>query len=364
MSLTLPPDAPAACAEAPAFAPADAASAAHATRPTPLPPAHDNANFPAERGECWLRLPLRHAGAHTVCIRYERLGSPLAPAVAVLGGISAGRHVAASARFPETGWWNDQVGAARALDPRRVQVIAIDWLGADGELDVPIDSADQADALAAVLDALAIPRLALLAGASYGAMVGLAFAARHSHRLGHLLAISGTERAHPYASAWRHVQRAIVRLGIAGGQPDAAVALARQLAVLSYRTPVEFAERFGAAATIDAGVATVAAQAYLEAQGTRHAARTSAIASLRLSESIDLHAVDPAQVRVPVTLVGVREDGLVPLDDTYALAERLPGPVQVRPLQSRYGHDAFLKEPAAIAAILAESLAAATGVSP
>ena len=37
------------------------------------------------------------------------------------------------------GWWEAQVGAGRAIDPARHHVLAIDWLGADGVLDVPID---------------------------------------------------------------------------------------------------------------------------------------------------------------------------------------------------------------------------------
>ena len=47
---------------------------------------------------------------------------------------------------------------------------------------------------------------------------------------------------------------------------------------------------------------------------------------------------------------------LVPLQDAYALAERLRGETRLCVLRSVYGHDAFLKEDAAIAAILASAL--------
>lgn len=326
-------------------------AAADTFAPTPDVEADDRrtaADAFAERGDCWLTLPLRHAGPRTVRIGYECLGPPEAPAIAVLGGISADRHLAASKRYPDAGWWQAQIGAGRALDPHRVRLIGIDWLGADGSLDAPIDSADQADALAAVLDALGVRQLHALIGASYGAMVGLAFAARHGQRLRRLLAISGGHRPHPYASAWRSVQRAIVRLGDGAPQRRAALAVARQLAILSYRTPDEFAGRFDAPPALRDGCCEVAAESYLRACGERFAGRFDATAFLRLSESIDLHQVDPSSISVPTAVVAVADDRLVPIADLYDLVECLAGPARLIALRSRYGHDAFLKETAAI----------------
>jgi homoserine O-acetyltransferase len=54
--------------------------------------------------------------------------------------------------------------------------------------------------------------------------------------------------------------------------------------------------------------------------------------------------VDPAQVRTPATLIGVREDQLVPFHDMQSLAARLAGPSRLIELNSIFGHDAFLKE--------------------
>jgi len=305
------------------------------------------------------RLPLRHAGLRDVRIAYECQGPATAPVVIVAGGISATRHVSAHAGDNAPGWWQTQVGAGLAIDSEKLRVLAIDWLGADGALDAPIDSADQADALAAVLDHLGITRAAAFIGCSYGAMVGLQFAARHGDRLGQLLAISGAHRAHPYASAWRALQRNIVRSGIA--DPHAALSLARQLAMLSYRTPEEFAERFAAPVRIEDDIARCDAENYLAICGERYASNWSATAFLRLSESIDLHAVDPASVRVPTTIVAVSEDRLVPSADLHALAEKLAGPHRLHHLRSRYGHDAFLKEPERIGEIIDEVLAACSG---
>ncbi len=324
-----------------------------------LPPVETDAD--AVRGLVGLDPVLRHAGPLRVHVRYELLGTPGAPVVLVAGGISADRHVAASAAFPEAGWWEGQVGAGRVLDPRRRRILAIDWLGADGSLDAPIDPADQADAIAALLDALGIECLEAFVGSSYGAMVGLQFAALHPARLRALVAISGTHRAHPFSSAWRALQRQAVALGALQCDDTHGLALARQLAILSYRTPEEFSERFGAPRVVN-GRVRVGAEDYLHHCGASYVGRTTPTAFLRLSESIDLQSLDPERIEVPVTVVAIAEDRLVPVDDAFALAERLRGETRLRVLRSKYGHDAFLKESLGIAAVLREALAANQGV--
>ena len=330
----------------------------------PLPPRRVAAPaampVPAQRGEVDVVLVMRHAGATRVRVRWESQGDAALPAVVVLGGISATRHLGSNAVDETPGWWQDQVGRGRALDPSRRRLIAIDWLGADGGLDVPIDTADQADAVAIVLDALGVERLAAFVGCSYGAMVGLAFAARHGARLGRLIAISGADRPHPFASAWRGVQRKIVALGQQHDAATDALALARQLAILSYRTPEEFAARFDAPVRLAGDHARAASDDYLEAQGERFAARWTPTAFLRLSESIDLHAVDAAGITTPTTLLAIAEDRLVPLADLRALARRLAGPCRLHEVASRYGHDAFLKETGAVATILRAAIGGAS----
>lgn len=322
-----------------------------------FPPASDD----ARRGTVDCTLALRHAGPRAVRLRYECVGAPGLPVVLIAGGISAGRHVLASDAFPERGWWQEQAAAGCSLDPSRRRLLAIDWLGADGALDAPIDPADQADAIAAVLDALGIAALDGFVGCSYGAMVGLQFAARHPARVARLVAISGTHRAHPHASAFRALQRRALALGALQCDEHGGLALARQIAILGYRTPEEFDARFGAARIVDGRVRT-GAEDYLDHCAGAYAARTPATGFLRLSESIDLQSVEPETIAVPVTVVAVAEDRLVPIEDACALVERLsrgpaPRPPQLRVLRSVYGHDAFLKESAALDAVLREALA-------
>ena len=302
------------------------------------------------RGDLPISLALTHGGTADLRLGYEIVGWEDAPVLIVAGGISAGRHVLASDAFPDAGWWQAQADAFNGY-----RILAIDWIGADGALDRPIDPIDQAAGIAALLDHRGIKAVAGFIGASYGAMVGMHFAARYPGRVGGLLAISAADRAHPFASACRALQRQALRLGEDNGDASGGVALARALAILTYRTPQEFAERFAEAPEVADGQVRVAAQSYLDAHGERHCRRMSAAAYRRLSESIDLHRIDPSSIDVPLTLVAVGEDALVPAADIEAFAAAAPA-AAYRPIQSRYGHDAFLKEEAQVAAIISDFL--------
>lgn len=335
-----------------------AAPAAYAIASPPAPAAVAPEAFPATAGSAALRLAPRHGrGPRTVTLHWQLVGPAGAPVIVALGGISADRQVCAPAPHAAPGWWEDLAGAGRALDTDRLRVLGIDWLDREslGAVDA-VASTDQADALAALLDVLGIGRLAAVVGASYGAMVGLAFAERHGGRLGQLVAISGAHRAHPMATAQRAIQRAIVRFGIERGDPAQGLALARALAMTSYRGAAEFAERFAAPARIEQGRVRFAVEDYLEAAGARFTARFAPERFLDLSESIDLHAVDPRAIAVPTTVVAVDGDRLVPREDLVELTAQLAGPARLVTLASRYGHDAFLKEPEQIGRVLRAAL--------
>lgn len=306
----------------------------------------------ARRGEVGVTLPLRHGGAPRLSLRFEIVGRDGAPLLIVAGGISAGRHVVASPEFSEPGWWQVQ---AESFDLDRFRLLAIDWVGADGSLDLAIDPADQADAIAHLLDYLGIERAAAFVGASYGGMVGMHFAARHPGRCGALLAISAPAAPHPFASACRSLQRRALAFGEAIGDGASGVALARAMAMLTYRTPDEFSERFAGPPELAGGRLRLACDDYLDAHGERHRRRMSAVAYRRLSESIDLHRIDSADIRVPTTLVAVDSDALVPAADIEGLAGAIRD-ARFHRIASLFGHDAFLKEQQAVAAILNDFL--------
>jgi homoserine O-acetyltransferase len=312
----------------------------------------------AQRSTRRLQLnPKYGSGPCEVDVDYLWCGAAGVPTVIVQGGISANRDVTALDGDAAPGWWQALVGSGAAIDLERFRVLAIDWLTPDRLGAGSVSSEDQADALDALLRELGIAQAHAFIGSSYGAMVALAFAARHPRSVERLLLLAGAHRPHPLSTAQRSVQRGIVRLGQASGRVDEALSLSRQLAVTTYRGSAEFGRRFAGGPEWREERFHFPVEDYLEHQGRRFVERFDADRFLALSESIDLHDVKPEQVPTSTTLIGFPSDRLVPLADLCELQRRLHGPATLEVIESPYGHDAFLKEPEQLAPLLREALA-------
>lgn len=303
-------------------------------------------------------------------LAWELCGDPRKPLVAVLGGISADAHACAHAGDPRPGWWPGVAGAGFTLDPARFRLLGIDYLAGPGDSSGPgaggrtpfpaLTPGDQAAALAAVLDHLGVPRLRAIVGGSYGGMVALAFASRFPGRVECAVVLAAAHEPDPRAAAVRAIQRRIVALGLELGARDEALALARALALTTYRSGAEFRARFpGGAEITEGGEVRVAAEDYLDHQGRRFVDRLDAARFQVLSASVDLHRVDPATLGIPVTLVGFEDDDVAPPCTMRALAAQLPPGSTLTEIPSRYGHDGFLKETTAVGAVIRRALAGA-----
>lgn len=309
-------------------------------------------------------FPLTHGGALADAeIGYARFGDPALPTVLVLGGISAGRNVVRHGETDRAGWWEAVVGEGLAVDTSRVSVLGVDFLGGPGAASGPngaafpsIDTADQARAIIRVLDHLGIERLHAAVGSSYGGMVALAFASLFGERVSRILVIGAAHESHPMATALRALQRRVVRLGAACGRAGEGVALARAIAMTTYRTPEEFAARFGGEPVRSPDGFRFPVEGYLEHHGASFARRFAPASFLCLSESLDLHRVDPSRIRVPTTLLAVEGDTLVPLWQMRELERRLGGPRRLVEVRSIYGHDAFLKDIEPISRVVRDAL--------
>lgn len=283
---------------------------------------------------------------------HGREGTPL---IVVAGGISAGRFV----HRTETnglGWWSGAVSIRGPIDLSRFQVLAFDYAPDAGQgTSVTITTHDQARLLGLLLDHLGFETVSAFVGCSYGGMIALAFGELFPRRAEQLVVVSAAHRAHPQATAWRGIQRRILQLAQAAGRPEDGVALARELAMTTYRTAEEFGDRFASTAPASAGQAYPVCE-YLTARGKAYRTHTTPARWLSLSDSIDRHAVSPEAISTPVTLVGFDSDRLVPIDDIRELAARLPNLWRLVEAPSLYGHDAFLKEDALVGDILRNAL--------
>lgn len=309
------------------------------------------------------RLQLHHGGhLDGVRIAWRLAGATGGPVAVALGGISA--HRAVFSVGATRGWWDTIVGPGRALDSRRFRILGFDFLGGSGASRGPragerypsISTYDQAAVLLRLLDHLGISSVHAIVGASYGGMVALAFGEKFPLRAARLLVISAADRAHPMATAWRSVQRRVLRYALRNGDGAAGVALARALAMATYRSPEEFAARFRAPPRLADGTFVFPVEDYLFARGADYAAHYRPEAFVCLSESIDLHAVVAERIRVPTTIVAVREDQIVPVVDLRALCARLESRGRLVEISSLHGHDAFLKEAAQLTPVFRSAL--------
>lgn len=282
-------------------------------------------------------------------LSYRLEGPPAAPIVVALGGISAHRIVAA----PRTqGWWHTLVGPGLGLDTTRYRVLGIDFLGGRGESTAPpagaafppISAWDQAEALAQLIRALGIGPVHAIMGASYGGMIAMAFAASYPQLTRRIIVISSSARTQPQATACRSLQRQIVREAIARGDGPAGLKLARALAMTTYRSAAELAQRFGGTPTREGGRFRFPVEEYLFARGDEYVRYYRPESFLALSESIDLFEIDARRIAVPATLIAVREDQLVPIADMQALAASIGKSCRLIEMSSISGHDAFLTD--------------------
>ena len=286
------------------------------------------------------------AGARQVRCRLS--GKSSSPLAIVLGGISADRRI--------DRWWPEVTGVRGALSGDSFRRLSLDWPVAGDGGTMGVD--DFADLLAEVLDALDIARVPALVGASFGAMVGLAFAARHPERIGRLIAISGAHRSTPAATAGRLMQRRIIESLASLGDPARGVALARSLALTSYRPAGLFDRRFY---DIDPEKTLAGLERYFEHNGACFAERFDAERYLALSAALDRHCVDPQAIRCRTELIGVTSDDLVPVSQLRELAGAIGIRARLHLVDSPFGHDAFLKSTRLLDPLLARLLADPAG---
>jgi homoserine O-acetyltransferase len=289
-------------------------------------------------------------------VRASTFGDGSGSPVVVLGGISANCFPAVR---PDgsSGWWWGLAGEGSAIDPARHRIIGMDF-AADESGNAAPSTFDQARVLAATLDTIGVDRPVTIVGASYGGMVGLALAEIEPERIDRLVVIGAADTPHPAATASRELQRRVVALGIEAGRGDEALAIARGMAMLTYRTPQEFAVRFDGGIDDCFPASCSKPGGYLRARGQAFLSVMSPSRFLSLSASIDRHRVHPERVTAPTLLIGADSDQLVFPEQLRALQGALAGPAKLHLLNSLFGHDMFLKEAERVGGIVAPFLAA------
>jgi homoserine O-acetyltransferase/O-succinyltransferase len=281
-------------------------------------------------------------------------------------------------------WWEPLVGPGRPLDTTRYAVVAANLLGScygstgpqewAAKHDTPfpdLTPADLAAAHAPLLEHLGVERLALATGGSLGGMVALEWGRRSPVPVDRLVVFAAPAATSPQAIAWNTVQRMAIEAdpGWRNGRyppgqgPAAGLAAARALAMITYRSGIEFEARFGRSSSRTPGRFDV--DHYLRRQGDKLVTRFDAASYVALMRAMDLHDVgDLAEAaretreRVGLVVgVGVDTDLLYAPGEVRAWTEAYHAAgahARYREIASPAGHDAFLIEWDQVEAILRE----------
>ncbi len=320
--------------------------------------------------------------------------TPVPVAYQTWGSLNAARDNAVVVCHALTGdtqadvWWGGLVRAGGALDPARFFVICLNVIGSPygtlspltvnpatgqryGGAFPVVTIRDTVRLHRHVLDALGVHRVALAIGGSMGGMQALEWGFdRPFVRAIAPIAVSGRHSA--WCIAWSEAQRQAIYADARwnGGHyapeaaPEAGLAAARMMAMISYRTRDAFEERHGRATMPESDV--FAAESYLRYQGRKLVDRFDAVCYVRLTQQMDAHDVARgrgayddvlASLDLPALVLGIDSDVLYPTGEQRELA-RLMSDATYAEITSRYGHDAFLIEFEQLNALLTPWLAA------
>lgn len=242
-------------------------------------------------------------------------------------------------------WWPDFLGAGRPLDPARDFIVCANVLGgcagtlSAAELgDVPLTLRDMARVGRALLEVLGVRRVRVI-GASMGGMLAYAWLLECPDLVERAVIIGAPARHSPWAIGLNTAARSAIRAA-PGGE---GLKVARQIAMLSYRSPESFA-RTQAGQRVP-GVPAITS--YLEYQGEKLRARFCERTYCALTAAMDAFQPTGAElrsIRVPVLVVGISSDVLYPAEEVRSyVRELLRG--DYWELDSVHGHDAFLMDP-------------------
>lgn len=318
----------------------------------------------------------------TMCYQsWGRLNEAADNAVLVLHALTGDSHVIGRVGpdHPTPGWWNGLIGPGATLDQDNLFVIATNVLGGCRGTTGPSSEApdgkpfgsrfprltvrDQVNAEAALATVLGVRSFRIVVGGSMGGMRALEWGVMYPEMVRSVVAIATTAAASGDQIAWAAPQLEAIRMDphFAGGNyyegefPLAGMAVARQIAHVTYRSGYELNTRFGRhlqPPVSESGLGQFAVESYLHYHGRKLGRRFDPNSYLVLTEAMNSHDLGRGRGGIDVALQSISASltvAVVDSDRLYTPAEgaRIATARAARPLitmHSDHGHDGFLIE--------------------
>ena len=247
-------------------------------------------------------------------------------------------------------WWPALFGPGRALDPAHSFIVCSNVLGGCAGSSGPAELGgaaltlrDMVTVQRELLRHLGASRVTVIGG-SMGGMQVYEWLRSYPDLVERAVIIGAPARHSPWATGLNVVARNAIRLA-PGGE---GLKVARQVAMLSYRSPDSFVLTQSGESLVRPGTPAIAS--YLEYQGEKLQARFCEHSYCALTEAMDRFALtgdELRNVRTPTLVVGISSDVLYPPAEVQAHAALLPN-AEYWELGSPHGHDAFLMDAAAL----------------
>ncbi len=282
------------------------------------------------------------------------------------------------------GWWDGIIGPGKSLDTTKYFVVCSNILGgcygSTGPTTIDprtlkeygtsfptVTIRDMVRVQKTLLDWLGVKKIQLIIGGSMGGMQAIEWAVMYPEMVVRSAPIASGARHTAWGIGLNEVARQAIfndpayRNGdyYAYGQPSRGLALARMIAMISYRSPESFALRFQRDRIHDDGLGNFfdlknifQVESYLHYQGIKLIERFDANTYVYITRAMDLHDVARdrgkledvlGSIKSKVLCLGINSDMLYPAAEQRGLAELIPHAYYTE-IQSIHGHDAFLIE--------------------
>lgn len=278
-------------------------------------------------------------------------------------------------------WWKPLLGAGKALDPNRDFIICSNILGSCyGTIGPTSINPETGMVYAAsfpsitirdivrlqneLMEILEIQSLQLVIGGSLGGMQVLEWALLYPEKVQAIASIAVSGRHSPWCIGFSEAQRQAIYTDpqwqggnyTADKQPSQGLAVARMMAMNTYRSWRSSVERFGRLYYSDPPIEQFEISNYLLYQGKKLVERFDANTYITLTRAMDSHDVSYngqdyksvlQSILQPSLIVATTSDMLYPSTEQQELADLIPN-AELAWLESIHGHDSFLIDMAAL----------------